>query len=162
MGKDGLVRIRVADPRDVDVLCFLRTEFMAEHRGLDTADRSRQFVAETRRFFQRGINEGTVVSWLAEEKDTAVGLASVLLQNAPPQPGDTRSVEGMIINMFVIRSERGRGIGGSLLRSCLAAGPDFGIRRFNLYATEAGRPLYLKEGFSTPDNWMALHLPPES
>ncbi len=156
------MRIRVADPRDVDVLCFLRTEFIAEHRGLVTAELSRQFVAETRRFFERAIHDGTVVSWLAEKEGTAVGLVSVLLQNAPPQPGDSRSVEGMIINMFVIRSERGRGIGGSLLRSCLAAGPDYGIRKFNLYATEAGRALYLKEGFSTPDSWMELHLPPES
>jgi GNAT superfamily N-acetyltransferase len=156
------MRIRVADLRDVDVLCTLRTEFVVDYRGLDPAGLSRQFAEATRQFFEQGINEGSVVSWLAEEEGAAVGLVSVVLQSAPPRPEDTRSVEGLIINMFVRPTERGRGVGGSLLRSCLAAGPDYRVRKFNLYATDAGRPLYLKEGFSSPNNWMVLHLPTAS
>ena len=156
------MRIRVADRRDVDVLSVLRTEFLTELRSLEPGQLPDQFVDETRRFFSRAINDGTIVSWLAEEDGTAIGLVSVLLQNAPPRPDDCRAFEGLIINMFVRQGERGRGIGGSLLQSCLASGPDYGIRKFNLYATEAGRPLYLKEGFSAPDNWMVLRSPPES
>jgi GNAT superfamily N-acetyltransferase len=160
VGKDSFMQIRVADLRDVDVLSALRIEFVVEYRDLDPAELPPQFAGETRRFFRQAINDGTVVSWLAEEAGTAVGLVSVMLQNAPPRPEDVRSVEGLIINMFVRPTERGRGIGGSLLRSCLVAGPDHGIRKFNLYATRAGRPLYLMEGFSSPDNWMVLSLPP--
>ncbi|MGA2837752.1 MAG: GNAT family N-acetyltransferase [Acidimicrobiales bacterium] len=155
------MRIRVAEAGDIDVLCQLRIEFLTEHRGLDPSALSRRFVDETRRFFRRSIDAGTLLSWLAEEGGTAVGLVSVLLQSAPPRPEDVRSVEGLIINMFVRRDERGRGVGRTLLRSCLAAGPSRGIRAFTLYATDSGRPLYLKEGFSTAGNWMVLRLPPE-
>ncbi len=154
------MQIRVAGPEDIDVLCQLRVEFLAEHRGEDQATLSGHFSEETRRFFEQGIDDGTVLSWLAEE-GAAIGLVSVVLQTAPPRPEDTRVVEGLIINMFVRGTERGRGVGRALLRSCLAAAPERGIRTFNLYATEAGRPLYLDEGFSTAHNWMVLRLHPE-
>jgi GNAT superfamily N-acetyltransferase len=108
MRNDVGMQIRSAEPRDLDVLCQLRIEFLTEYRGLAPDAVSDHFVDETRRFFQRS------------------------------------------------------GIGRLLLRACLASAPDYGIRRFNLYATEAGRPLYVNEGFSHRDDWMVLHLPHSS
>lgn len=162
MRNDVGMPIRSAESRDVDVLCQLRTEFLTEYRGLTLDALSDHFVDETRRFFQRTLDEGTVLSWIAEDEGRTVGIVSVVLQDVPPHPEDPRSVEGLLINMFVRQPERGRGIGRLLLRACLASGPDYGIRRFNLYATNAGMPLYVNEGFSNRDNWMVLPLPPGS
>jgi GNAT superfamily N-acetyltransferase len=162
MRNDVGMQIRSAEPQDLDVLCRLRIEFLTEYRGLTPDAVSDHFVDQTRRFFQRKQADGTVLSWIAEDGGRTVGIVSVVLQDAPPHPEDPRSVEGLLINMFVRQPERGRGIGRLLLRACLASGPDYGIRRFNLYATEAGRSLYVNEGFSNRDDWMVLQLPHNS
>lgn len=49
--------------------------------------------------------------------------------------------------MAVLPEHRGRGVGRALLRACLARADAAGARVVGLDATEAGRPLYEKEGF---------------
>ena len=90
----------------------------------------------------------------------AVGLVSVILQTVAPLPEDPRPLEGLVINMYVRPEVRGRGVGRLLLEACLDWAAGHGLRRLNLYATPAGRPLYLDAGFVPRADWMVLPLPP--
>ena len=83
----------------------------------------------------------------------------MILQDVPPRPEDLRTIEGLVINMYVQQSERTKGIGGLLLRACVDSAAQYGIRRLNLYATTDGRPLYSAAGFIAKDDWMVLDLP---
>ena len=42
---------------------------------------------------------------------------------------------------------------------CLAIAGDQGIRRFYLYATASGRPMYERAGFTNHRDWMVVQVP---
>jgi GNAT superfamily N-acetyltransferase len=161
LGEDLPMEIRTAELRDVDVVCRLRLEFLAEYRGIDPNFLPNGFEDATRQFVTRSHSDGTLLSWLAEEAGIAIGLVSVVLQNVPPRPEELRTVEGLVINMFVRQSGRSRGIGRLLLGACSDAASAYGIRRLNLYATTDGRPLYSAAGFNARSDWMTLDIPPK-
>ena len=56
---------------------------------------------------------------------------------------------GWIALVLVDEQQRGRGIGGSLMRSALQFADQSGVTTLRLDATELGRPLYEKLGFVT-------------
>ena len=76
----------------------------------------------------------------------------------PPLPEDARTLEGYLVNMYVKPEHRLRGIGKALLDECLADARASGLRRLNLHATDAARPLYHQVGFTSNDRWMELRL----
>jgi GNAT superfamily N-acetyltransferase len=151
--------IRTAGAEDVDVVCGLRFEFMAGFRGGRADEFDPEFQEATRVFVRRSLAGGTLLTWLAEEARTAVGLVSVVLQEVPPRSDDIRTLEGLVVNMYVRSSHCRQGIGRLLLDACLRAAPEHGLRRLNLYATSDGRPLYAGRGFVIRDNWMVLDVP---
>ena len=153
------VHLRRSTPADLATLCDLRVEFLAEARGTRPEEFPERVLRETRRFFERTASSGSILTWLAEDSGDPVGLASVVVHDVPPVPEDPRSREGFIINMYVRPTFRGQGVGHRLLDACLTAADDLDIRRFNLYATAAGRPLYEQAGFTGHRDWMVLPVP---
>ena len=89
-----------------------------------------------------------------DPSEITVQLVSAVVNDVPPLLEDGRSKAGYIINEYVIPSARGRGIGRLLLRSALECAAALGIRQFNLYATDAGYPMYRSEGFAAHDRFM--------
>ena len=87
-----------------------------------------------------------------------VGIVSIALWDLPPLPGEPRTVEAFVLNMYVDPAHRSRGVGGQLLRACLASATALGIRRFQLIATPDGRPLYEKHGFASNDDRLELQV----
>ena len=63
-------------------------------------------------------------------------------------------LDGYIINMHVDTSDRSRGIGRLLVDACMADCEAMGVRRYTLYATDDGRPLYESVGFTEEHGWM--------
>ena len=153
------MEIRTAELRDFGIVGELRSEFMAEHKGIALNAFPDRFHEATQRFIVRSHSDGTMVSWLAEKEGDVIGLVSVVLQSVPPRPEDLRTVEGLVINMYVRQSERTQGTGGLLLQACVDSAAQYGIRRLNLHATTDGRPLYSAAGFIAKDDWMVLDLP---
>jgi GNAT superfamily N-acetyltransferase len=149
------MRIRAATAADEDLLLAMRLAFLADYRRT-TPDRFRQeFVTATSEFLDRQMKTQTMCSWFAET-DLCVGVVSMLLLDMAPRPEDLRSFEGYLINMYVIPSERGRGIARQLLSACTEQAIALGVRRLLLHSTDDGTPLYLSAGFSTNERWMEL------
>ena len=151
--------VRIATSNDLDLLAQLRVEFLAGHRGVPHESFGSDFMERTGAFLARMSETGRIHSWLAEGDNETHGVVSLLLHDVPPLPGDARTSEALVINMYVLPSERRRGVGASLLQACLAGGSKLGVRRFYLRATEIGKPLYEQTGFSCSDDWMELRVP---
>lgn len=151
--------IRLAGLHDLDLLCRMRIDFLAEHRSVLPTSFTKSFIEETRSFLDRTHRADVVRSWLAEEEGEPVGLASVFLHDVPPLPEDGRTREGLIINMYVTPVARRRGVGQSLLQACLSSSSELGIRRFYLRSTDAGRSMYLRAGFRNHDDLLELGRP---
>jgi GNAT superfamily N-acetyltransferase len=150
------MHVRPATIDDLDVVCDLRIAFLADHRGTDPVAEDGGFTALTRAFVEPRLRDGTLPSWLADDGGRAVGTVSMLLVEMPPRPEDLRSLEGYVLNLYVRPDRRQRGIGRALFDACLAGATDLALRRVFLHATDDGRPLYLRRGFRTNDDWMEL------
>jgi hypothetical protein len=50
----------------------------------------------------------------------------------------------------------GQGRGANAAPVALGSSHDLGIRQFHLYATDAGAPMYVSEGFTLHDRFMVL------
>jgi GNAT superfamily N-acetyltransferase len=154
------VDIRPAHDHDLTEIARLRLAFLADVRGLESAARDPGLAEATTAFLERVTDEGRIRSWLAEDDGDAVGLVSVLVTDAPPLPEDHRSRAGYVVNLYVAPSHRRAGLAGRLVDEVLAAAGDLGLRSLHLYATEAGRPLYEREGFAPDDRFLARPIPP--
>jgi GNAT superfamily N-acetyltransferase len=154
-----MVNLRRALPSDIPVLCALRIEFLAEHRGVTPDDLPGRLADDTREFFVGTMASGRMVTWLAEQSGNPTGMASVVAHDVPPLPEDPRAREGYVINMYVRPGSRGRGTGRRLLDACLGSAGEQGFRRFYLYATASGRPMYEDVGFANHADWMVLQVP---
>ncbi len=153
------VNLRLATSADLQALRGLRIEFLAESRGIRPDDFSDRLSDDIRQSFERTLASGRTFSWLVEDAGRRVGLASVVVHDVPPLPEDPRSREGYIINMYVRPGFRGRGIGRRLLDACLGTAVNQGFRRFYLYATPSGRPMYEQAGFTNHRDWMVVQVP---
>ena len=154
--------VRPADPTDatdLDTLCRLRVAFIADHHGRRVEDLDADFTRQTRDFLTEQQQAGSIHSWLALDGATAVGAVSLLVFRMPPRPGDPRTAEGYVINMFVAPSHRRRGIGRELFAACCASADRLQLRRLLLHATPDGRPLYTAFGFAPNDAWLELPIP---
>jgi GNAT superfamily N-acetyltransferase len=153
------MQIRPAAVTDLDLVLEMRLDFLGEVRGLSAREITDEFRAETKAFIDRAQQEDRLHTWIAEEPGELLGIVSVVVNDVPPVPGDSRSKEGYIINEYVKPHARGRGVGRLLLRTALRSAGTLGIRRFSLFATDAGTRMYDAEGFSSNDRYMALSVP---
>lgn len=152
------VLIREAAVEDLDLVVTLRLRFLAEHRHSGSDEFPASFVATTREFLYRHLEAGTARSWLATDEGAVMGVVTMLILDLVPRPEDRSGLEGYIVNMYVDRAHRRRGVGKALLGQCLVAATEIGLRQLLLYATDDGRSLYTGAGFVMNLNWMELSL----
>ena len=67
----------------------------------------------------------------------------------PPKPMEPNGRFGYISSMFVVPEHRGHGLAGRLMAALIDKAENLGINLLSLQASEAGRPIYEKIGFST-------------
>ncbi|HZI22072.1 MAG TPA: GNAT family N-acetyltransferase [Gemmatimonadales bacterium] len=118
-------------------------------------------------YFAKAIPEGSYVAWVAENEDAPplapgeiVGGAGVQLRELLPRPHPERTrlmrgPQALILNVYTERSWRRRGVAEALMRELLAWCRDNGVESVVLHASNEGRPLYEKLGF-TATNEMRL------
>ena len=133
----------------------IRRRFLAEHRGREL-DPSGRFAADNRRWVDDGLADGSYRARVAEAGTDVVGGVSLLVHRCAPLPEDDRSAEAWVIALWVRSDRRRRGIATRLLDECRSAAASSGIRRLLLWATEDGRPLYEREGFTTSERLFFL------
>lgn len=158
LGQTRPVLIREAAAEDFDLVVSLRLRFLAEHRHLGPDELPASFVATTHEFLHRHLHQKTALSWLATDEGAVIGGVTMLIFDLAPRPEDASGLEGYIVNMYVDRAHRRRGVGKALLGHCLDAATEIGLRRLLLYATDDGRSLYTGAGFVTNPNWMELSM----
>jgi GNAT superfamily N-acetyltransferase len=153
------MQIRSAVMSDLELVLQMRLDSFGEVRGPGPFEITDEFRAETRDFIDRAQREDRLRTWIAEEPGEALGIVSVVVNDVPPVPEDPKSREGYIVNEYVKPHARGRGVGRLLLRAALGSAGILGIRRFSLLATDAGKRMYVTEGFSSTDRHMVLSVP---
>jgi GNAT superfamily N-acetyltransferase len=101
---------------------------------------------------------GEYLGWLVETEETRiVAGAGVLLSDQIPSPGNLAMRSAYVLNVFVERDYRQRGLARCLMEAIMDFCRAQHIRTVSLHASPAGRHLYETMGFQ-PTNEMRLSL----
>lgn len=147
--------IRPATPADATVLADQRVAMFSDMGVIPpTAEAALRHASAT--YFDSALASGEYVSWLAFPADApqrALGGAGLQLRPMLPRPdsagtGLLLGREGLILNVYVERSWRRRGVARRLMTEILSWARTNGVVRLVLHASEEGRPLYEALGFA--------------
>ena len=149
------VRIRWAVPEDVPTL--------VRHRRMMWWDMGRRddsaldlMEKGAREYFPVAVRDGSYRGFLAvDESGQVIGGGGIVISAWPGSLGQHEPKRAMILNMFVERQYRRRGIARELMKTMIAWCKDNGFVRVGLHASDEGRPLYESLGFK-PTNEMQL------
>jgi ribosomal protein S18 acetylase RimI-like enzyme len=152
-----MVTTRRATSNDSDLITQHRKAMFADMRDapapiLETM--ARNFEPWVRRM----ITENKYAGWITSDVDRPIASAGLLVLDWAPHFLDpTCEQRGYILNIFVEPEYRGRGIAQSLTKECMAEAQRRGIGVVALHASEKGRPVYKKLGFTASNEMLFIH-----
>jgi GNAT superfamily N-acetyltransferase len=141
------VTIRAATIDDIPVL--------VRHRRMMWWDMGRRDEAAlalmeegAREYFNAAVRDGSYRGFLAvDERGQIIGGGGVVISAWPGVLGQRQPKRAMILNMYVERQYRRRGIARELMKAMIAWCKENGFIRVGLHASDEGRPLYESLGF---------------
>ncbi len=109
-------------------------------------------------YFSKALPEGGYRGFLAiDDGGNVIGGGGVVISAWPGVLGQPKPSRAMILNLYVERDQRRRGVASALMRAMIAWCRENRFASVGLHASDAGRPLYEKLGFK-PTNEMRLEL----
>jgi len=118
----------------------------------------RDMEIAAREYFASALVDGSYRGFLAVNSDQqVVGGGGVVISPWPGQLGSQIPRRAMILNMYVERDHRRRGIARALMDTMIAWCRDHHFSNVSLHASDEGRPLYEELGFQ-PTGEMRLNL----
>jgi GNAT superfamily N-acetyltransferase len=159
MPDSRLFNIRNAHGSDVPLLARHRASMFTD-MGKLAPDRAAALERATASYLDAAFPRGEYLAWVAQHETAVIGGVGVQLRHILPRPdsGDDDlelGPEAIILNLYVEREWRRRGVAEALMHSVLDALAARGIRRIVLHASPEGRRLYERLGF-VPTNEMRL------
>jgi GNAT superfamily N-acetyltransferase len=111
-----------------------------------------------REYFERAVADGSYRGFLATNAASEViGGGGIVISAWPGTLGQRAPQRAMILNMYVERDYRRRGIARSLMTEMIQWCRENGFAHVGLHASDEGRPLYEQLGFK-PTNEMRIEL----
>ena len=147
--------IREATTSDVPILLRHRRLMWWDMGQRDESALDRMERAATE-YFSQAVPQGSYRGFLAVDSSGKVlGGGGIVISPWPGLLGQLQPKRAMILNLYVEREYRRRGIAEALMREMIAWCRDDGFSSVALHASEEGRALYERLGFK-PTNEMGL------
>lgn len=140
--------VRRATLRDLDALVHQRRAMwidlgIKDSARLDKADR------DYRRWTQTRMRNRQVVGWMVEDKRGMIaGGGCVWLHPIQPSPRWSSTLQPYLLSMYTEPEFRRRGVASMIVREAIEWSRKQGYGRLALHASEMGRGVYKKFGFT--------------
>lgn len=150
----GTLKYRFADTNDLDLLVQLRLDFIEADRENEQYDIIKENCYS---YFQTSLQNGFCDVILAEAEEIIVGTGVVFYYNSVPSTFNITGKNAYVTSMYVKEEYRRKGIATTILRQLIdvANKKDYPIIMLN--ASEMGKALYRKLGFTEIRNGMILN-----
>jgi GNAT superfamily N-acetyltransferase len=151
---DTPIEIRRATEADADTIAEQRAVMFRDMGSLDPSVAHELLEAATSQI-REAIASGEYVAWLAHQAgdpQRIIGGSGVQLRRLFPRPDETGKRvligrEGIVLNMYVERDFRGRGLARRLMEELLDWVRGSDVVSLVLHASDDGRTLYERMGF---------------
>ena len=149
---------RKASTADIDLLVKTRIEVLLAANGLPSDTDMGEVERQSRAYYEHAIPDGTHTAFLVFDKGQFVGAGGISYYRVMPTYHNPTGRKGYVMNMYTRPAYRRKGIAYHMLDLLVRDAREKGVAFISLEATEAGRPLYEKYGFSAMPGEMELLL----
>lgn len=150
----GTLKYRFADTNDLDLLVQLRLDFIEADRENEQYDIIKENCYS---YFQTSLQNGFCDVILAEAEEIIVGTGIVFYYNSVPSTFNITGKNAYVTSMYVKEEYRRKGIATTMLKQLIDVSNKKGYPIIMLNASEMGKTLYKKLGFTEIRNGMILN-----
>ena len=104
------------------------------------------------------LGNGTCTAWYIKQEDKIVASAAISLNSTVPRPDDPTYKVAYLHSVFTEPDYRKNGFANLITKHAINYCKSQGIKRMNLGASDAGRPIYEKIGFKPSVTSMQLSI----
>lgn len=151
----GTLKYRFADTNDLDLLVQLRLDFIEADRENEQYDIIKENCYS---YFQTSLQNGFCDVILAEAEEIIVGTGIVFYYNSVPSTFNITGKNAYVTSMYVKEEYRRKGIATTILKQLIDVSNKKGYPIIMLNASEIGKALYKKFGFTEILNGMILNI----
>jgi len=143
---------------DIDNLVQLRIDFLKmDHGHLSEAD-EKAIRIQVKNYFEKHIPLGDCIGMLAKTDDgEIVSAAFLVIKEYPANTFFMTGVASTLLNVITYPQYRRKGIAAQVIKRIIDEAKSAGVSSIDLYATEEGKGLYEKLGFTVP-HYTAMRL----
>lgn len=150
-----MVELFIASDEDIELLMSSRLEMLRIVNDMAQDDQfTEELVSYSRDFFLHG-NQTTV---LVRDGESIIGCATICYIDMMPTFSHPTGKRAHLMNVYTNNSYRRQGVALRMVNMLIQEAKEKGVTEINLDATESGRPLYYKCGFTDSEECMVLSL----
>lgn len=102
---------------------------------------------------------GTCAAWVVVKNNAVVASGAVSIMSYVPNPDDSGCLIGFLHSIYTERSERNHHHATRIVKEVVSFCKNKGMSRIYLFASDDGRLVYEKQGFTPVENMMQLFIP---
>lgn len=144
------MKFRLATLDDLDALIQLRLQLL-EDEGQEA---SSTIEDQLKVFFENQFTSNQYVQWFVEQGNEVMATGAIQFIAFPPSYFNPTGIRGYIANMYTHPEHRNKGIAKKLLQQLEAEAKARNVKHLFLIASDMGKPLYKKYGFTENDIYM--------
>lgn len=149
---------RLAVVTDIAELIKLRKQQLIDEESMSIANSGNNIDEQLADYFKSAIAEGSFISWIMESDGEIIATSGVCFYCLPPNFSNPTGRTAYITNMYTKPEYRRRGIATELLNAVIDEARARGYKVIRLHASEYGKSIYKKAGFTDSDGYMALRV----
>lgn len=139
---------KINDEVLIDDIINLRKDFMIECGKNDKDYEWSTYNKASKQYFSKGIKDNSSCIFAAAKDDKIIGYAAMSFYSICPTMRNLSGKAGILTDMYVVPSNRRKGISFKMLKEIMNYAESINVKKVTLNATELGRYVYEKYGFT--------------
>lgn len=152
-----MIEYRKATLDDSGELAKIRGLFLLEAHDICSESEREAMETANKSYFETALADDSFAAWLAVDSGKIIATSGLSFFVVPPS---FKCPDGRvyIMNMFTFPDYRRQGIGMELLKRTVEEAKNRGYKKITLHATDIGKPLYQKYGFTDSHGDMVFYV----
>lgn len=146
-----------ATEQDIDVLIQLRIDFIKIDKGHLSEDDENVIRIRLQKYFEKHLSLGDFIAVIAKIDSQVVASAFLSILERPANTSFITGLTATLMNVLTYPPFRNKGIATRVIKTLIEEAEQAGVSSIDLFATEDGKPLYEKLGFTEP-SYTAMRL----
>lgn len=152
------MKFRFASVEDAELLTSLRLEMRRERETVPAPADVAAFEKANFDYFRTALADGSYIGIIAEEDATPAATGGICLHIHPPSYSVPNGKSACLLNMYTRPEFRGKGAAGRIVALLVEKAEQQNCCKVFLNASDMGKPLYQKFGFTDVANEMVFDL----